>query len=109
MNIEIINEKQAIIPRKEINLVVKFEKSTPKRLDLKKEIAKKTKNKEDLLIIKKILTDYGKRSAKILAYAYKDEETLKKIEFPKVVEKNTPKKEELKEEASEEQKEDKKD
>ncbi|MCC7574320.1 hypothetical protein KO361_01910 [Candidatus Woesearchaeota archaeon] len=102
MDIKIINEKQAIIPRKEITLEVTFEKSTPKRLDLKKEIAKKTKNKEELLILKKILTDYGKRTAKITAYAYKDEETLKKIEYSKVIEKNTPKAEK-KEETEEKQ------
>jgi ribosomal protein S24E len=91
MDIKIINEKQAIIPRKEINLEVKFEHSTPKRLDLKKEIAKITKTKEELLILKKILTDYGNKTAKVTAYAYKDEETLKKIEYPKVIEKNSPK------------------
>jgi len=91
MDINIINEKQSIVPRKEIILEVKFEKSTPKRLDLKKEIAKKTKNKEELLIIKKIITDYGRRTAKVTAYAYKDEETLKKIEYPKIIEKNFPK------------------
>src|SRR6056297_3025581 len=91
MDINIIQEKQSVIPRKEITLEVKFEKSTPKRLDLKKEIAKKTKGKEDLIIIKKILTDYGKRCAKVTAYEYKDEDTLKKIEYPKVVEKNFPK------------------
>ena len=84
---------QATIPRKEIMLEVKFEKSTPKRLDLKREIAKKTKEKEELLIIKKIITDYGNRCAKVTAYAYKDEDTLKKIEYPKVVEKNFPKEE----------------
>jgi small subunit ribosomal protein S24e len=100
MDIKIINEKQAIIPRKEITLEVTFEKSTPKRLDLKKEIAKKTKNKEELLILKKIITNYGKRTAKITAYVYKDEETLKKIEYSKVIEKNTPKAE--KKEESEE-------
>ena len=98
MDIKIINEKQAVVPRKEINLEVKFENSTPKRLELKKEIAKITKQKEELLIIKKIITDYGKRQAKVIAYAYKDEETLKKIEFPKVVEKNFPKPEKQEEE-----------
>ncbi|MFP4567399.1 MAG: hypothetical protein ACLFN8_00490 [Candidatus Woesearchaeota archaeon] len=93
MDIKIIQEKQAVVPRQEIMLEVAFEKSTPKRLDLKREIAKKTKTTEDLLIIKKIFTDYGKRCAQVTVYAYKDEETLKKIEFPKVIEKNFPKQE----------------
>ncbi len=91
MDIKIIQEKQSVVPRKEIMLEVNFEKSTPKRLDLKKEIAKKTNQKEDLIIIKKILTDYGTRCAKVTAYVYKDEDVLKKIEYPKVVEKNFPK------------------
>ena len=102
MDIKIIKEEKSVMQRKELTLEVTFEKSTPKRLDLKKEIAKKTKTKEDLLIIKKILTNYGERTAKVLAYAYKDEETLKKIEYPKVIEKNTPKKE-AKEETPEEE------
>jgi small subunit ribosomal protein S24e len=93
MDIKIIQEKQATVPRREIMLEVTFEKSTPNRLDLKREIAKKTKEKEELLIIKKIITDYGKRCAKVTAYAYRDEDTLKKIEYPKVVEKNFPKQE----------------
>ena len=93
MDIKIIQEKQATVPRQEIKLEVAFEKSTPKRLDLKREISKKIKQKEELIIIKKIITDYGKRSAQVTAYAYRDEETLKKIEYPKVVEKNFPKQE----------------
>ena len=93
MDIKIIKEEKSVMPRKELTLEVTFEKSTPKRLDLKKEIATKTKNKEDLLIIKKIITDYGKRKSKVTAYVYNDEETLKKIEYPKVIEKNFPKQE----------------
>lgn len=91
MDIKILSEEKAVLPRKEISLEVKFEGSTPKRLDLKKEVAKKTKSKEDLLIVKKIFTDYGANVAKVLVYVYDDEDSLKRIEYAKVLEKNSPK------------------
>ena len=55
-------------------------KATPPAQEIKKEIAKTAKAKEELIIIKKINTDFGSGSSVVTAYIYDSEEDLKKIE-----------------------------
>ena len=54
MELKIISEQTKVIPRKELKIEIKFDNITPKRLELKKLVAKKTNSKEELIIIKNI-------------------------------------------------------
>ena len=96
-------------------------KATPSKDEIKKEIAKTAKAKEDLITIKKIKTDFGSGSSIVTAYVYDSEEDLRKIEpmtkhlkaqAKKAAEEaakqaEAPKEEPKKEETSEEKKEEK--
>ena len=101
MELKIIKEEKSALPRKEITCTITYEETTPSRQQLLQSITAKQKTKPELTIVKKIKTDYGEKTATVTAYIYDNEETLKAIEYPKVIEKNTLKKEEKKEEAEE--------
>lgn len=99
MELKVLSQEKSVLPRKEISAVVEFEKITPARKNIKKELAKQIKGKEDLLIIKKVYGEYGERKAKITAYLYDTNEALESIEYAKVIEKNKTSEEKPKEEA----------
>src|SRR3989344_9547051 len=75
-----------LLSRAELKAEISFEKATPKKEEIKKQVAAQLKAPENLIVIKSIETIYGTRTANILAYIYKDENSLKKIE-PKIKEK----------------------
>jgi len=71
-----------LLNRKEI--LVKFEhinKPTPKKEEVKKEIASKIKKDEKLIEIKSIEGIYGSNESLVSANIYSDEASKKKIEF----------------------------
>ncbi len=90
------------------------QKPTPTNNEIKKELAKELKTKEELIIIKNIITKFGEGTSTISAFAYDNLEELKKLEKyvePKKEEpakEETPKTEETKptEDVKEEPKED---
>jgi len=98
MDLTIKTQKEnELLSRKEITAKVIFEKSTPTRKDIQAELAKKAKVDAKLLIIKKIDTIFGETSANITAYAYTNENVMKRNERKNLVEKHSghePKKEE---------------
>ena len=55
-------------------------KSTPTNEEIKKELVKIAKSKEELTIIKQIKTDFGSGNSIVTAYVYDSEEDLKKSE-----------------------------
>lgn len=91
MDLKIVKEEKSALPRKEIECDLVYENVTPSRLQLVQSIANKTKAKEALVIVKKIDTTYGDKTAKVTAYIYDNEDAMSKIEYKKVIEKNTPK------------------
>jgi len=85
MDIEIIEKKEnKLLDREEIYAIVKHpNSSTPNRIEIRNKIAAILGTNEKLVIIRKILSSYGKSISRVWAHVYKDEETLKKLE-PKV-------------------------
>lgn len=77
-----------LLNRKEIVAKISFEGNTPKRKDVQEELSKKAKVEEKLLIIKKIDTTFGETSALVTAYAYENEEVMKRNERKNLVEKH---------------------
>lgn len=81
MSIEI--KKQTKVPllnRERVTGSVYFEETTPSRLDIKKELAKKVKVAESSVVVRHIYGKYGMRKAKLIAHIYDNTETMKKFE-----------------------------
>ncbi|MBD3259252.1 hypothetical protein GF371_01315, partial [Candidatus Woesearchaeota archaeon] len=92
MAIEIIEKKPAeLLNRENIVAKVSFDGATPSRADLKKRLAAQLKTDENLVIISKINTAFGKSLAMIKARIYKNEADMKKIERKAVIKKNSKK------------------
>jgi len=87
-------EDQKLLSRVEIAAGISFDKATPSNDQVRDEIAKKIGKDAKLVVVKNIYTKFGKKYADVLAYAYENEQILKKIE-----EKQKKKIEEKKEEA----------
>ena len=93
MTLKILHEKYSkLIDRKELELEVTFDKSTPSNLEIKKEIASKLKTKEDLVAVKNIHQLFGLKKARIIAYVYNKEEQVKRLEAKKEKKKKEEKK-----------------
>lgn len=93
MNIEIINKTdQPIFSRKTYELKIEGIETTPKKDDLKKEVVKSLKSKDELTIVEKTTPFFGTSNLKVLAKVYDSEKALKKAE-PKPKKKSKEKKE----------------
>src|SRR3989338_1788889 len=80
MELKILNKsEEALLARTKVESEVLFDKSTPSNKDIKSQLAKMLNKDEKLLDIKHIYTSFGMKKAKILCYAYKDEDTLNKV------------------------------
>ncbi len=101
MNIEIKEQREEkLLGRKTIKANISFEGKTPSRKEIRTELAKAIKEKEEKIIIKHIYTQYGGNKAEIEAAVYNKIEDAKAIENKKLIEKHMTK-EENKEEAAE--------
>ena len=104
MNITVTNQiKNDLLSRNEVEATINFDGPTPSRVKVLKEVSEAIKAKPETVIIKQILTEYGKSFAKVKAYAYKDEETMTRLERKNLIEKHSVKKEEKKEEVKPEE------
>jgi small subunit ribosomal protein S24e len=81
MDLKITNEKMVpLLDRKEVTAEVTFDKVTPSREELKKAVAHKTAAKEELVVVRKIETAFGKTKATVTACIYNDAAAMSKIE-----------------------------
>lgn len=60
----------------------------PSRVEVKKNLAKKLKVDEKLIVVNKISSSYGSSEIKVDANVYKDEATLKKITNEHLIKRN---------------------
>lgn len=92
MDLKIIKKQDnPLLSRAEIELEANFfNEPTPKKEDVKKKISAMEKADEKLVVVKNIYGDFGVGRASVLAYIYKSEDDLKKIE-PKKKEKKDAK------------------
>ena len=101
MNIKVIKKiERPLLARTELQAEVHFDGATPKRSELQKALATALKISEDIVIVRRIYTNFGARSAKFTANIYPTKEELISNELPiflnkgKPREKKQPKKEE---------------
>jgi small subunit ribosomal protein S24e len=93
-----LNQKEEkLLQRKEVNFRVDFEKVTPTKEELKKQISEHLKLDPELVKIEKADQKFGERSANVSALIYDNKEIMKKIEVRNKKAKKEVKKEEKKE------------
>ena len=103
MNIQITkDEKKPLLKRRELEGKLGYEDKTPKRMDVRKELAKKLNVKEELVVVKRVKPDYGTQSAHMEFYVYDDEKAMKDIEHEYMLVRNGAAKREEKKEGAEE-------
>lgn len=81
MNLEVSEKKDnPLLSRTEICGKLSFDKATPSNDEVRKSLASKFNASENLVVVKNISTKFGKRTADLCAYVYKDAAALKRIE-----------------------------
>ena len=80
MELKVTQKKEEpLLSRTKIESEALFEKVTPSNAEVKSSLAKLLGKDEKLIDIKGIYNEYGKKKAKVISYAYENEEVLKKI------------------------------
>ncbi|USN45117.1 MAG: 30S ribosomal protein S24e [Candidatus Woesearchaeota archaeon] len=87
-----------LLSRKEVEVKIFFDGATPKREEVREELAKLLKAAKELLIIKSIYNHFGEGSAEVTAFVYDNAEDMKVIEPKYVLKKHNLIAEEKKEE-----------
>lgn len=81
MNLEIIQERNnPLLSRKELDLLIVYESSTPKRDEVRKAIAEKYGVEVERVIIEKMVSLFGARKARAHVHIYDTVEDAKKYE-----------------------------
>ncbi len=88
----ISDEKNSVLPRRELVFEVGHAKtSTPSKDSIKEEVSKSIKCDKELVVVKKINTHYGSTSSHAKVYVYDNKDEMKILEKVK----EEPKKEEV--------------
>ncbi len=88
MKVEINSKHQnKLLNRAEVKGRLTFDQATPTNAQLTEALAKELKKEADLVIVKNIYTEYGKRSAEFFALVYDSLEAKTKIEKQKRISK----------------------
>lgn len=81
MKLDVVKERETpLLSRTRVTLNLEYEGPTPSRLQLRKEVAAKLKQEENLVVLKHIYTRFGQHRAKLIAHVYKTEDDLKRME-----------------------------
>ena len=90
MEINILNrEKNPLLNREEIIVDIEHKgEPTPKRDDLKKKIGAMIGKDEKLIIVEKIISEFGKQRSKAFIHVYENEEDMKKLELKHILKRN---------------------
>jgi len=85
MNINIVSKAEnSVIGRKEFLFELEYDRTTPKKTDVRDAIVAKTGVLPDSLVIKSINQHTGEKKATVIAYSYSDVELMMAIE-PKYI------------------------
>jgi small subunit ribosomal protein S24e len=81
MDIEIQGtDAQPLLNRTELKARIAFQGATPTKKQVVEAVAKATGAKHDLVIVRRISTQFGSRSAEVLARVYNDKKSLETLE-----------------------------
>jgi ribosomal protein S24E len=103
VDIKVIEKKEEpLLSRTKIIAELFFKGATPSKQEFKKKLASTLKQDENLIVVNKIIQNFGSGRSESIAYIYQNKQDMDKIE-PKKKQKE-PKKEESKEEPKKEEK-----
>ncbi len=92
MKLTLVKEKDnVLLSRKRLSFEGESADKTPSILDLKAEVAKMTKAKEEVVVIRHVYTRFGSKNIKVIAHVYNTVEEMNRIEEKSAVLKNNPK------------------
>ncbi|MGV8085746.1 MAG: hypothetical protein ACP5N9_05855 [Candidatus Bilamarchaeum sp.] len=74
------NNENKLLDRKEIEAEISFDGPTPKRGDLKQAVSGKIGANPELMVIRKSMSNFGKKTIKVVLHIYKAKEMLMKTE-----------------------------
>jgi len=81
MEMRITSDKEnKLFNRREISITVEYDKGTPKKEDLARELCKKFNLSPDSTIIVNMEQGFGRKESTALAYSYKSKELLERYE-----------------------------
>jgi len=88
--IEVVEEKwNPLTLRKELTIIIThIAKSTPTRCEVREAVAKALNVPKELVVVTKILSEYGIGRTKVMVHVYKDKERLYYLEPQKVIKLN---------------------
>ena len=90
MDIRILKDKKnALLNRRELDFIVKYEGSTPSRSDIRNKLAAMLNAPLELLVIQRIKTEYGMQEGKGYAKLYENPDRMKEVELEYVLKRNT--------------------
>lgn len=81
-------EKQELLGRTKVIANASFDGATPKKADIRNQIATAAKVKLEQVIVKHIYAGYGKNSAQVEAMIYNKPEDAVRLEHKKLIEKH---------------------
>lgn len=99
---QISKTEEPILGRSEVVYVIEKKATSPSRIELQKEIAKKEKAKPELVVVKNIDVQYGTNEFKVTALIYSNADDYKRLVSKALAKKSVIPVEEPKEEAKEE-------
>ncbi|WP_292388209.1 30S ribosomal protein S24e [Methanosarcina sp. UBA5] len=89
MDIRILKDKKnALLNRRELDFIVKYEGSTPSRNDIRNKLAAMLNAPLELLIVQRIKTEYGLQEGKGYAKLYENADRMKEVELEYVLKRN---------------------
>ncbi|MEM4268328.1 MAG: hypothetical protein QXK37_05885 [Candidatus Woesearchaeota archaeon] len=92
MEIEILKEKETpLLSRKRLTAFIHYKGSTPSRIEVLREIAKKTGVNQEHIVIKHIYPVFGANKSKVVANIYETRESLERLELGKLIAKHKEK------------------
>ncbi len=90
MDIKILNrEENKLLDREELIILIEHRNSaTPNRTELRQKLSAMLGIDEKLIVIRKILSEYGKQRSKAFVNVYKSEEIRNKLEPKYILKRN---------------------
>jgi ribosomal protein S24E len=96
MDLEITKKNhEPLMKRTYFEAKIVFEGKTPSRIDMMKNLCSKLGSKENLTVIRKIITDYGSERSNLSGFAYDEEANMNRLESKFVKLRHLPKAEQL--------------
>lgn len=89
MDIRILKDKNnALLNRRELDFIVKYEGSTPSRNDVRNKLAAMLNAPLELVVVQRLKTEYGMQEGKGYAKIYENADRMKEVELEYVLKRN---------------------